>query len=54
LSRRIGEPVWVILIVAMCLLRHCRGVGLGSLRAAAAEQVGDLLAARCATDLGLV
>src|SRR5688572_4170316 len=46
--RRIGDPVWVILILAICLLRHRLGFRLGlgaALAGAPAHQVGDLLAA---------
>src|SRR6187549_3251870 len=46
--RRIGDPVWVSLIVAIILLRHQLGLGrrLGAAEAfAAGHQVGDLAAA---------
>src|SRR5688572_13578620 len=46
--RRIGDPVWVILIFAMVLLRHRLGFRLGlgaALAGAPAHQVGNLLAA---------
>src|SRR3546814_8993697 len=49
LGRRIGEPIWRILIFlsAMVLLRHRRGFGLGCAvgRTATLDQVRNLLAA---------
>src|SRR5690606_27951187 len=56
LGRRIGEPIWRILIFlsAIVLLRHRRGFGLGSAirRTAALDQVRNLLAATLRNRLG--
>src|SRR3546814_6139989 len=56
MGRRIGEPIWRILIVlpAMVLLRHRRGFGLGRTvgRTAALDEVRHLLAAALRDRLG--